>query len=295
LLFDAILTALNVPPEGGTPHLITRHTLRERRCKLRALVAEDNVVNQRLIRRMMEKWGHAVVVADNGLEALNAMEESPFDVVLMDVQMPEMDGFEATQAIRKRENGTGRHTLIIAMTAHAMKGDRQRCLDAGMDGYVAKPVQQDQLLDEMDRLLPEEARPRPDAPGGADAVPRGNDVVNLKSAGDRIGNDEELMTELICLFLESSPKWMEDLRQAVASADFVKVAHSSHSLKGAARSFDAVAVAQVADKMEMEAADGHIGHVQQLLVAMEEQLGRLTKALEAARQERRSANTDRGR
>ncbi len=113
---------------------------------LRVLVAEDNMVNQRLIARLLQKWGCQVTIVGSGEQAVEATASSPFDLVLMDVQMPGMDGFEATQAIRVREAATGRgHLAIVAITAHAMKGDRDRCLEAGMDGYVSKPVEAAEL------------------------------------------------------------------------------------------------------------------------------------------------------
>jgi CheY-like chemotaxis protein len=118
------------------------------------LLAEDNRVNQKLACRLMEKGGHRVVVAANGREALEALNKQRFDLVVMDVSMPEMDGFEAVAAIRAREAGNGAHLPIIAMTAHAMKGDRERCLAAGMDGYVSKPVQSKELFQVIDSLLP---------------------------------------------------------------------------------------------------------------------------------------------
>jgi len=113
---------------------------------LRILLAEDNVVNQRVARVLLEKVGHIVTVCGNGLEAIRLMDEQVFDLVLMDVQMPEMDGFEATAALRAGERATGRHLSVIAMTAHAMKGDEERCLEAGMDAYVAKPIRPDVLF-----------------------------------------------------------------------------------------------------------------------------------------------------
>jgi two-component system, sensor histidine kinase and response regulator len=113
---------------------------------LRVLLVEDNTVNQLVARRLLEKNGHAVVIAENGRIALDALDEADFDMVLMDVQMPEMDGLAATAAIRRREAGTGRRLPIVALTANALKGDRERCLAAGMDGYVAKPVQVQTLL-----------------------------------------------------------------------------------------------------------------------------------------------------
>jgi CheY-like chemotaxis protein len=125
--------------------LVTRHTLREARQGLHVLLAEDNLVNQVLASRLLEKQGHSVVVADNGRAALEALENQQFDLIVMDVSMPEMDGFEAVAAIRAREAATGFHIPIVAMTAHAMKGDRERCLAAGMDAYISKPIQPSEL------------------------------------------------------------------------------------------------------------------------------------------------------
>ncbi len=143
-----LLMALSAGAESqeSTP-LITRHSLREQQRSLRILLAEDNLVNQKLAVRILEKAGHTVEVADNGRLALEALEASVFDVILMDVQMPELGGLETTQAIRDNERSTQEHIPIIAMTAHAMKGDRERCLDAGMDAYVTKPIKASQLLE----------------------------------------------------------------------------------------------------------------------------------------------------
>jgi two-component system sensor histidine kinase/response regulator len=153
-LLDAILTVLKErEPEIAAPRLVTRHTLREGRRALRILLAEDNAVNQLLAVRTLEKQGYTVAVAHDGEEALSALERENFDVVLMDVQMPKMDGFEATAAIRNREKATGRpHQAIIAMTAHAIAGDREHCLKAGMDGYVSKPFRTADLLREIEAL-----------------------------------------------------------------------------------------------------------------------------------------------
>jgi CheY-like chemotaxis protein len=140
-LQQATLTALGSNPQAHpqpAPQLITRHSLRERRRHLGILLVEDNEVNQLLARSILEKHGHNVTVAANGKLALAALRSKPFDVVLMDVQMPEMNGYEATRAIRGKESKTGGHPSIIAMTAHAMKGDEQLCLEAGMDDYLSK-------------------------------------------------------------------------------------------------------------------------------------------------------------
>jgi PAS domain S-box-containing protein len=170
-LLDAIVTALASPaPEVSASPPPLAQPAPPRGPALRVLLAEDNPVNQRLAMRMLEKRGHRVVVVTNGRDAVAALAAQPFDLVLMDVQMPEMDGFEATRAIRDAERGRGSRMPIIAMTAHAMKGDRERCLLAGMDDYVSKPVQAAELYEMIDRLVPERsARARrldlvPDSP-----------------------------------------------------------------------------------------------------------------------------------
>jgi two-component system sensor histidine kinase/response regulator len=152
-LLDAILTALGTrPTKEAAPALVTRHSLRENSLPLRILLAEDNTVNQVLAVRLLEKRGHRVTVAGNGKEALAALEKDSFDLVLMDVQMPEMDGFEATAAIREIEKTSGNHLPVIAMTAHAMAGDRERCLEAGMDDYIAKPIRPQELEELLKRF-----------------------------------------------------------------------------------------------------------------------------------------------
>ncbi|HYM11446.1 MAG TPA: response regulator [Bryobacterales bacterium] len=153
-LLDAIITVLGEPPaEEASAKLVTRHSLREDRRALRILLAEDNEVNQRLAVRMLEKRGHSVVVAPHGREALAALERERFDVVLMDMHMPEMDGAEATAAIREKERAGGGHIPILALTANAMKGDREQCLEAGMDGYVAKPIRPEELFAAIDSVV----------------------------------------------------------------------------------------------------------------------------------------------
>jgi CheY-like chemotaxis protein len=150
-LREAIARVLGAREQKGAIPLITRYSLydaREPSSSLRVLLAEDNPVNQRLASRLLEKRGHSVVVAANGLEALEMIEKESFDLVFMDVQMPVMDGFEATAAIRKKEASAGVRLPIVALTAHAMKGDREKCLAAGMDGYLTKPIRP-QELDEI--------------------------------------------------------------------------------------------------------------------------------------------------
>jgi len=155
-LREAVARVLGAKEQKGAIPLITRYSLQDAReptGSLRVLVAEDNLVNQRLVTRLLEKRGHFVVVAGNGREALEALEKESFDLVLMDVQMPVMDGFEATAAIRKREEGKGIRVPVVALTAHAMKGDREKCLAGGMDGYLTKPIRPQQLDELLEKYL----------------------------------------------------------------------------------------------------------------------------------------------
>ena len=152
-LLDALLQVLSSGGSAKPTQVITRYTLREGRMPLRILLAEDNLVNQKLASRLLENQGHMVVVAADGAQALGTLEKQNFDLILMDAQMPVMDGFECTAAIRRLEQNTRAHIPIIAMTAHAMLGDRQRCLQAGMDGYIAKPVHAHELFETIETVL----------------------------------------------------------------------------------------------------------------------------------------------
>jgi len=155
-LLDAILQAVGSKPQAEAPvaRPSTHDPLQEGPRGLRILLAEDNHVNQILAVRLLEKRGHHVVVAGDGREALEKLKTADFDLVLMDVQMPVMGGFEATAAVREMEKGTGKHIPIVALTAHAVKGDRERCLAAGMDGYVGKPIHPEELFQQIEALIP---------------------------------------------------------------------------------------------------------------------------------------------
>jgi signal transduction histidine kinase/CheY-like chemotaxis protein len=158
-LLEAIAHSLGRPAAAAPASPLTRHSLGESRPKLRVLLAEDNAINQKLAVRLLEKHGHTVTVANDGAEAVAAAREGEFDVVLMDVQMPNMDGLEAAAAIRALERGTARHIPIVAMTAHAMKGDEERCLEAGMDGYISKPIQPDRMMEVIAQATEQTGRP----------------------------------------------------------------------------------------------------------------------------------------
>jgi len=222
--------------------------------RLRVLLAEDNPVNQRLAASLLERRGHRVTIAVNGREAVDAAARSRFDVVLMDVQMPEMGGFEATAAIRTAERSSGVRLPIVAMTAHAMKGDKERCLAAGMDDYLTKPLDSKRLCETVERIAGAYAGAPPTADAVADA-PAISDVVLA-----RVGGDRELLAEISRLFLDDAPRHLERIRSALDARDGDALRRSAHGLKGAAANFDADGVVTAARTLEemgiQEAFDG---------------------------------------
>jgi CheY-like chemotaxis protein len=260
-LLDAILSALGrtriAPSETG--FALEPSTARPRRI----LLAEDHPVNQRLARKLLEKWGHAVVVAGNGRKALEALERNNFDLVIMDVQMPEMNGLEATRYIRAQEKATGAHLPIIAMTAHAMKGDREQCLSAGMDAYITKPIDPDLLFRTVEGTVSDNVVPlrRPHT-GSFD--PAGL----LRRAGD----DWSLAREVINMFLEDTPEVLSQMLEAITRKDLKAVERAAHRIKGAAANLEARDLANIAFEIEQAAGEGKIsdGDVARLQKGMDE-------------------------
>jgi len=207
---------------------------------LRILLAEDNPVNQQVASRILEKRGHAVVVVTNGRDAVEALAPgamAPFDVVLMDVQMPEMDGLEATAAIRAREKSSGSHVPIVAMTAHAMEGDRERCLAAGMDGYVTKPVEAERLVAAVES-----------AAGSFDP----------RVAAARLGGDRGLLRDMLALFLDDCPEMLSKIRQAIDARDAAALRRAAHALKGSVSNFAAPRPVEAALRLERMGIDGDL-------------------------------------
>jgi CheY-like chemotaxis protein len=206
-LIDTLLTIIGRRPEDTSPpaRLITQHTIDEdRKRKIRILLAEDNIINQKVALKMLENMGYHADAVANGLEAVTALKTIPYDLVLMDVQMPEMDGFEVTRVIRDPQSEVSNPDIpVIAMTAHTMKGDREKCLETGMNDYLSKPVQQDELTEIINRWafhivsdghdlphdLPEESLP----------------VFYKDELLQRLGGDEQMYRELINLFLNDLP------------------------------------------------------------------------------------------
>jgi two-component system, sensor histidine kinase and response regulator len=225
---------------------------------VKVLLVEDNLVNQRVAVGLLANRGHDVHVAGNGREALEAIEREPFDVVLMDLQMPEMGGIEATAAIRTREQQTGGHLRIVAMTAHTMRGDRERCLAAGMDGYLPKPVDPRLMfaLVEHNGAVPQvksASDPQPGvAPGGSEPA-----VVNRHDLLARLGGDEQLIADVIRVFLEDCPRQLTELKAAVDADRSDRVRSVAHALKGMAGNLSAVRLFEAARALEQIGADGN--------------------------------------
>jgi CheY-like chemotaxis protein/HPt (histidine-containing phosphotransfer) domain-containing protein len=223
---------------------------------LRVLIAEDNLINQQVVLRLLEKRGHKAVAKSNGRSALSALASDRFDVVLMDVQMPDMDGVEVTAAIREREKTTGRRIPVIAMTAHTMKGDRESFLAAGMDGYVPKPISPEQLFAAI------EAFSRAPEPPAADSVEPagGGEVMDGTEVMARFGGDGEFLLSSLSLFRERFPDLMQQLRSAVAESDFNRLARTAHSLRGSLGNFGARAAVKTTLRLEqmakLKTADG---------------------------------------
>jgi CheY-like chemotaxis protein len=249
--------------------------VREARRELRILLVEDNAINQILAQRLIRKRGHKLVVTNNGREALAAMESERFDLVLMDIQMPEMSGLEVTAEIRRKEKNTGEHIPIVATTASAMKEDRERCLEAGMDAYISKPIEKEVLFDTIDRLTGYSQQTKP-----GDARARSNDpVFDAAAVLDSLEGDSELLREIAGIFLAQFPKQMEKIRAAVSNRDPKLLEQAAHALKGTAANLLAQGVVGAASKLEEIGRAGTVAGSSQALALLEEELGKLQSAL----------------
>jgi CheY-like chemotaxis protein len=253
---------------------------------LRVLLAEDNPVNQTLATILLEKEGHQVVLAATGKEALAALERQPFDLVLMDVSMPEMDGLEATQAIRQQEQGSGRHLPIIALTAHAMKGDRERCLAAGADGYVSKPLQPYELYQTIDAAVPPAPggplppSPPPPAVERVQESPSAPPVFDRAEAMRRVGGDETILQEVAAMFLDECPRWQIAIQQAIREGDSKALQRAAHTLKGAVGIFSCRAAFEAAQNLETLGRKGDLSTAAEAYQVLQEALTRLEPALQ---------------
>jgi CheY-like chemotaxis protein len=275
-------TAEAIEPDVPPQPKVTRN--------LRILLVEDNEVNRIFTSCLLGNWGHKVVVAHNGREAVAAVRKasrSVFDLILMDVQMPEMDGFETTAAIRAHERLTAGHVPIVAVTAYAMKGDRERCLAAGMDAYISKPLQ----LPELSALLRRfEASPT-QAPGVSHSHHReegpypGGDGERLDRSAllNRLGGDSKLLSELIDIYLRQSPSLLAEAQRAFQEKKGLELARAAHTIKGSAGNFNARATVEAAEGLQAFAEEGDFSRAQEAMNVLEREMEHLDRALIALR------------
>jgi CheY-like chemotaxis protein len=234
--------------------------------RARILLVEDNVVNQRVAAGLLTRRGHHVTVARNGQEALDLLLAGTFDLVLMDLQMPVMGGLDATAAIRERERGTGARTRIIAMTAHAMDSDRDRCLAAGMDDYLSKPIDPAKLFAMV------EGRGN----GASASPPVAEELAfDADALQERLSGDAELVTDVIRLFLQDLPVQLAAIDRAVSGHEHRALELAAHALKGAAGALSAGALASAADALEEAASAGDSARIQAACTRTEVEAGRL--------------------
>jgi signal transduction histidine kinase/CheY-like chemotaxis protein len=242
----------------------------------RILLAEDNVTNQRLAVRVLEKRGHTVVVANNGTEAVVALERDAYDVVLMDVHMPEMDGLQATAIIRERERTSGTHMPIVAMTADAMAGDREQCVAAGMDDYVAKPIKPALLFAILDGIFAANA-----SAAAASVPPAITEAVDTAALLDLVDADADVLQEILEVFRDSSRDLVRDLRVAVEQRDSHAVEEAAHSIKGSTGAIVARDASVLAERLEMMGRAHDLSGSVAVFAEFEAEMARVEKAVAA--------------
>ena len=229
---------------------------------LKILVAEDTHFNQKFIQRLLERWGHHAVIVENGQQVLDRLQEYPFDLILMDVQMPVKDGYEAARAVRAAESAKGgeHHIPIVAMTAHATKGDREKCLAAGMDDYLSKPISSGKLLDILRRVTIEKYGTRVptrvlDAGDATHAPPIFIDKQMLRAAFDQ---DWEFFKEIVDLFMIDFPRMIDLLRETLKAGDAAAFSRNAHAVKGMVKLFQAEEAAIMAQALEEKGRNGDL-------------------------------------
>jgi PAS domain S-box-containing protein len=280
-LLEALGRVLHQQTTESVPQLVTRHLLKDEQTPLDVLLVEDHPINQKLATNLLERWGHRVTLAENGKLAVEVMRGRRFDIVLMDMMMPVMDGLEATRQIRvaEMENSVPR-TPIIAMTANAMQGDRENCLEVGMDDYIAKPIKSQDLQQLLRQYAKGDAAFRLDSTGN-DGLPQ-NTAHRFDYAEAVRAADQEIVEIIAGIFLQHYQRDLEKIRSGVATNDLPAVLFVAHSLRGTLAMFGAQPAAQLAQRIEQQAARGDaLGLVEMAdsLVAEVEQLSAVLKPL----------------
>ncbi len=304
MLFDAILAALD-QSEDSSVSLITRHSLSETKSAgLRLLLAEDNPVNQKLAVIMLQKAGYAVDAVENGLQAFEQIRNHTYSAVLMDVQMPEMDGYDATRRIRAWETQTGQHIPIIAMTAYAMAGDRELCIQAGMDDYVSKPLEPRALFNAIERWAQKlnspqedaamdlgrnwlgetltESAPEPDPASSTPPEPASeSNPADLEASLFRFSNDHDFMMEMAREFRNHLPSRIMEFDAALQEGDIKTIGRLAHNLKGVSLNFDASFLANAAAQLEQCGKQENLAAAPELIEKVREEIKRLESYLDS--------------
>ncbi|HSL01048.1 MAG TPA: response regulator, partial [Rubrobacteraceae bacterium] len=244
------------------------------------LLAEDNLVNQRVSARMLERLGYQVDIAQNGKEAVKAAESSSYAAILMDVQMPEMDGYEATRKIRRRERASGVHTPIIAMTAHARLSDREDALETGMDDYISKPVKAAVLREVLGRWVGKGAGLAEASTSAPEEPPLDLSVIEVLQSL-QVRGEPDVLGELVHMFLEDATKRLETMREGAGEQDAQRLRQEAHALKGSSGNMGATRIARISSELESIGKSEDLSHASRLLDALEEELGRVRPALQA--------------
>jgi CheY-like chemotaxis protein len=277
-LLKGILAALGEAPTagGGKPagRADADPNVAKRTCRI--LVAEDNPVNQKVAQRMLHKLGYRADTVANGLEVVQALDTIPYDLVLMDIQMPEMDGFEATKRIRQLEKEGSRHVPIVAMTAHAVKGYRERCLQAGMDAYLAKPIRREELARTLEAHLavPAPAVASPDRTARAETG-----VFDKQALLARLEGDEAMMAEILRQFTDDFSRLLGQVKEALEARAAPSLTEGAHAIKGAAATIEAASVRDAAHRIESAGRRGSLASVAGLVADLEAAYGALAAAL----------------
>ncbi|MBF0496119.1 MAG: response regulator [Deltaproteobacteria bacterium] len=266
-LFNCLTTVVGrkKPPESTRHRIVTRHNAAEGlKRKIRILVAEDNIINQKVAVGILEKMGYRADAVADGREAVKALKTIPYDLVLMDVQMPEMDGFEATKMIRNNTVPVLNHYIpIIAMTAHAFKEDRGKCLEAGMDDYVSKPVQPEELAQAINRWISR----RSNSEGKQSDENKDNSKVRLDRGRlmERLDGDEDLCREILDLYLRDGAEQIMAIEEAVAQSDMRQIPKLAHRLKGSSGNVEAVIMLELSIELEQAGKDDNITRAKEVL------------------------------
>jgi len=278
-LREAIARVLNAKEQAGAIPMITQYSMQKTggsAAVLHILLAEDNPVNQKLAVRLLEKRGHHVAVASTGRQALLALEGTSYDLVLMDVQMPEMDGIEATMILREKEKTSGQRQAVVAMTALVMKGDRERCIAAGMDGYLTKPIRPQELDDVLETYV---AKRSIEVPVATPAVSL-EEFILQDELLERIDGDRVFLAELLTIFQGDYPEQIRLAHEAVTRGDAAVLQRVGHALKGALGNLSAPIAARAATELESMGKDGDIAMADVRLTELENELPRVIEALE---------------